>query len=536
LTNATTGNERIVPGQPPAEERSRRLARLARPAFRHWQFAIVVLGAIVVRVIVMAGYPPILWFNDSYNYVQDAITHVPDVVRPNGYPFFLDLLLPLHSPYPIALLQAAMGVGLGVASYALLRHRGLPWWGAILPALPVLSDSYELHLEHMVTADPLFSFLATIAVVILCWSDRPSVLTVAIAGLLIGYATVVRSAGEPLLVVVLVGLLARRVGWRRLLTVAVAGIVPIAAYMVWYHHSEGKYALTDSSGTFLYSRVSTFAECAKIKPPAKLQLLCDPTPPYLRPVSGEYIWTDNELLPDQKPDKSKTTPLYKLTHSSDTSVRFTPKINSLAGQFAKDAILAQPGDYLRVVIHDTLHTFDWNRQPDPEDYAGNGPAFQFVSGQELDTLIPPWAAPGPGYQDDLQAHQVYQARHDFGGQGLGNTRAVQPWERLLEMYQRYVYLPGTVLGVIVVIGLAGVLARWRRLGGLGLLPWLVGAMLIVAPPMTAGFSYRYVLAAMPAACLAAGLAFARRPGDKSVGALAADLRRHFSRGVAVEQE
>ena len=88
----------------------------------------------------------------------------------------------------------------------------------------------------------------------------------------------------------------------------------------------------------------------------------------------------------------------------------------------------------------------------------------------------------------------------------------------------------------MLIGAAGVLARWRRWGGVGLLPWLVGALLIVLPPMTAGFSYRYVLAAVPAACLAAGLAFARRPGEKSVGALAADLRRHFGRGVAVEQE
>jgi hypothetical protein len=532
LTNTTTGNERLVPDQPPAEERSPRLARLARPAFTHWQFTIVVLAAIVVRLIVMLGYQPILWFNDSYNYFQDAITHVPDEVRPNGYPFFLDLLLPLHSLYPVALLQAAMGVGLGVAIYALLRHRGLPWWGAILPTLPVLFDSYELHLEHMVTADPLFIFLATIAVVILCWSDRPSVLAVAIAGLLIGYATVVRSVGEPLLVVVLVCLLVRRVGWLRLGTVAVAGIVPIAGYMMWFHHSHGEYALTESSGTFLYSRVSTFAECSKIKPPVKLQLLCDPTPLQLRPVSGEYVWTSNEL----GRDKYKTTPLFKFTKTTDTGIRFTPKVNDPAGQFAKDAILAQPADYLRVVLHDTLHTFGWNRQPDPDDTAGNGPAFRFVTGQKLTSLIPAWAAPTGSFKRDLQSAQIYKARQDFGGPGLGNTTAVAPWVRLLQIYQRYVYLRGPFLAVIVLIGAAGAIGRWRRWGGVGLLPWLVGVMLIVLPPMTAGFSYRYVLAAVPAACLAAGLAFARRPGDKSVGALAADLRRHFGRGVAVDQE
>jgi hypothetical protein len=66
-----------------------------------------------------------------------------------------------------------------------------------------------------------------------------------------------------------------------------------------------------------------------------------------------------------------------------------------------------------------------------------------------------------------------------------------------------------------------------------LLPWLVGAVLIVLPAMTAGFSYRYVLAAAPAACLAAGLAFTRGPGEKSVGDLAAGRLR---RGRSVEQE
>jgi len=546
VTNATTGSDRIVPGQPSGEpgepgERRPLLARLVRPTITHWQFTIVALAAIVVRIVVILGYRPILWFNDSYNYVYDAVTHVPDETRPNGYPFFLDLLLALHSAYPLALLQAATGTVMGVAIYALLRHRGLPWWGASLPALPVLFDAYELHLEHMVTADPLFIFLVTIAVVILCWSDRPSILVTAVAGLLIGYASLVRSVGEPLLVVVLVSLLARRVGWRRLAAVVVAGIAPIAAYMFWFHASTGNYALTESSGTFLYGRVSTFADCARIKPPADLQVLCDPTPLDLRPASAEYIWTDNELAPDA----STTTPLYNLTHSTNTALRFTPYVNGLTGKFAKDAILAQPFDYLRVVTHDTLHTFGWNRQPDPDDYYGNGPAFQFVSSWEVNALIPWWAGPKDSaefsqwaaeYGNDTTARQIYAARLDLGGPGAGDTQVVAPWAHLIQTYQRYIYLRGTLLGIIVLIGVAGVLARWRRWGGIGLLPWLVGALLIVLPPMTAGFSYRYALAAVPTACLAAGLAFARRPGEKSAGALTADLRRHFGRGGAVEQE
>jgi len=530
LSNATTGSDRVIPDeQPPQEERGPRLARLTRPAVTHWQFTIVLAAAVVIRIIVILGYPPILWFNDSYNYVDDAVSHVPDVVRPNGYPFFIDLLLPLHSAYPLAILQAAMGVGMGVLIYALLRRRGLPWWGATLAALPVLFDSYQLHLEHMITADTLFIFLGTVAIVILCWNDRPSVPVMAVAGLLIGYATLVRSVGQPLLAVVLVAMLVRRVGWRRLVTLLVAGVVPIVVYMAWFNGSHGRFGLTESSGTFLYSRVSTFAECDKIQPSADVRALCDPTPPYLRPVSGEYLWADNENWPDNK----VTTPLFNLHHSADNRLRFTPKVNAMAEKFAREAILAQPVSYLHVVVDDTLHTFGWNRQPDPNNYYGNGPAFQFVSGKELNALIPWWVNPVRG---DAAANRIYQARQDFGGPGLGKTRAVQPWQHLLQVYQRYFYLRGTLLGLIVLIGAAGVVARWRRWGGIGLLPWLVGALMIVLPPMTAGFSYRYVLAAIPATCLAAGLAFAHRPGDKSVGARAADLRRHLRRRGAVDQE
>ena len=549
MSNATTGSDRVVPGQQPPEQRDSRLARLARPAVTHWQFTVVVAAAIAVRLIVILGYPPILSFDDSYNYLYDAFTHIPDQVRANGYPFFLELLLPLHSDYPIGLVQAAMGVVMGVLIYALLRHRGLPWWGAALPALPVLFDSYELHLEHMITADTLFIFLITVAIAMLCWSDRPSVPVMAVSGLLIGYATVVRSVGQPLLVVVLLAMLVRRVGWRRMAMLLVAAVVPIVAYMAWFHGVYGKYALTESRGPFLYSRVSTFAECSKIKPPADLLFLCDPNPPQDRPPASQYVWSDNDLPIN---GMVTYTPLYNDKQiGNDIGARFAPVINTETQQFAERAIEAQPVAYVRVVLKDILHTFGWNREPDPGGYYenanGNGPTFQFVSGEEMTEQIPWYATPIhlPGtpanaycdagcQQNDSQARLMQTAERDFAGKGLGSTRAVQPWERLIQIYQRYFYLHGTLLGLIVLIGAAGVLARWRRWGGIGLLPWMVGALLIVLPPMTAGFSYRYILAAMPAACLAAGLAFV--PGDKSVRALAADLRRHLGRGVAVEQE
>jgi hypothetical protein len=520
-----------VPGQqPPAGARNPLGARPVRAAAAHWPFGLVVVAAIAVRIVVILGYPPIFWFSDSYNYIYDAVTHIPDQVRPNGYPFVLDLLLPLHSDYAIGLLQAAMGVAMGIAVYALLRRRGLPWWGATLPALPVLFDAYELHLEHTVTADPLFIFLVTIAVVVLCWNDRPSVWTMAVAGLLIGYATLVRSVGEPLLVVALAGLLARRVGWHRvgwlrLAALLVAGVVPLAAYMFWFHQHEGKYALTESSGAFLYSRVSTFAECSDFNLPADLRFLCDPNPPQDRPPAGEYIWADNDLPVN---GKVTYTPLYQWSrYHPDTSLRFTATMNAETRQFAEHAIEAEPVAYARAVADDTVHTFGWSRQPDPNDWYGNGPNFRFVGTQEMNLQVPWYATPDhiPGtprdqpqsnsptwcdascQQSDDQARVIQVAERDFAGHGLGATKAVRPWARLLQLYQRFVYLPGTLLAVIVAIGAAGVLARWRRWGGVGLLPWLVGVLLIVLPPLTAGFSYRYVLAAVPVTCLAAGLAF-----------------------------
>ena len=165
----------------------------------------------------------------------------------------------------------------------------------------------------------------------------------AVAGLLIGYATLVRSVGEPLLVVALVGMLARRVGWLRL--AGPRGDRRRAHRRV--HALVPRYVRPVRAdrvlGPFLYSRVSTFAECSKINLPADLRFLCDPNPPQDRPPAGEYIWADNDLPVN---GKVTYTPLYQWSHyHPDTSLRFTATMNAKTRQFAERAIEAQPAAY-----------------------------------------------------------------------------------------------------------------------------------------------------------------------------------------------
>ena len=116
----------------------------------------------------------------------------------------------------------------------------------------------------------------------------------------------------------------------------------------------------------------------------------------------------------------------------------------------------------------------------------------------------------------------YSSPEAYYVRGNPETVVVNPFAALIRVYQRYVWLPGTVYGLILVLGLAGVVLRWRRAGRDALLPWLCSVALIVAPAATAEFDYRYVTTAVPFACLAAAMAFGRRARgeqpDASTGA------------------
>ena len=167
--------------------------------------------------------------------------------------------------------------------------------------------------------------------------------------------------------------------------------------------------------------------------------------------------------------------------------------------------------YAEAVLTDLGHTFGWNRTR--SDVTGSGPSFRFeahVTPVTRNSTL--WWV--------LHYSQDRNGLEHYAGPSLGQPTVVTPYSSFMIAYQKTFYLRGTLLGVILLIGAAGIIARWRRWGGLTLLPWAVAAALVVLPPMTAGFSYRYVLAVVPLACLAAGLAVTREPRSSRKAAAA----------------
>jgi hypothetical protein len=325
-------------------------------------------------------------------------------------------------------------------------------------------------------ADTLFLFLAMAAVTVALWPPRPSGRACLAAGLLLGLSSVVRPTGLPLLAVLAVWLLVRLApDWRRVLTgviaCSLAFAVPVLGYEGWYKTAHGEFAITDSTGVFLYSRVMTFADCSRMSLPADLLPLCTSVPPAKRPIAQAYIWRPGSPL-DRYPEP-----------------KFSPVVDKLAERFAIAAIEAQPLDYARAVADDTARSFDWNRPvfPDAQTYG----AYLF-SPQPL--AVP--AGPYRGYS----SVEAYYAR------GNPQTVVVNPFAVVIRDYQRYAWLPGTGYGLILLAGLFGIVRRWRRAGRAALLPWLCSLALVVAPAATAEFDYRYVTTAVPFACLAAAMA------------------------------
>jgi len=471
--------------------------------------------AVLVRVVAVLGYPAPMWFGDSPEYLESAIEGRPGKTRPSGYAFLLWLLKPFHSLTVVVSVQHAIGVLTGVLVYVLVWHAARPvlrrpWTPGMLGALataPVLLPVHQVALEHMLMSDALFTFLLLAAVVVVLWRRRMTWWLGALAGALAAATALTRSAGLPLIAVLLVAMLLRRAGWRACAGAVAAFVVPIAGYMFAFQHVHGEFAMAKAGSIWLYGRTAGFADCRIIDPRPELAVMCpEHTDPRISPAFAS-LWT-------------KDSPFRELP-----GWIYAERSDRLAGEFAREAIMEQPADYARVVVRDTLRAFEWERKPYPTPWTWL--QYEFPEGAS-------WS----DAQDRLAA----------GYDPEGETRVVDPWAEIMLGYQDRVVLPGTILGILLLGGLAGAVphvryrGRWQPMRAVRhwatgpLLPWGTSLALLVIPAATADFDYRYVLPAVPFACLALTLAALPpgrgRPWHGHPGATAGDEANQADAGTA----
>jgi hypothetical protein len=470
-------------------------ARLRELIARDPLFALALAVGAGLRLLAMLGYPGVLWFSgDSYVYLGAALRLRPDLSKTTGYSLFLKVLEPFHSLTLVAGVQHLMGLGIAVMIYVLARRSKVPKLWATVATLPVLLDGFEIEDEHMLMAEALFTFLVMLAMLLILWRYRTSWPVALVAGLLVGYAVVVRSEGLPILILFPAFMLWRAWrswhgsrywrGWLAAAAMTIGCAMPVLAYVGWFHSWTGNYNLTRSEGFYLWARVSSFAECSVIKPPADELKVCPTGSPSSRTPPGDYVW---------HAPQSHDVPGGPVSAAG----------NALLLNFDIRAIEAQPLGYIHSVASGLLLSLEWPRLKYPD--AGTVSYYYF----RLQPQVLPnrsWIPGGTAYQDAV----TY---------GHANpSTVVEPFAALIALYERIIYTYGPLFGLIVLTGLGGVLRIeglrqrrprlvWSRRVG-SMLPWVTGIVLLVFPIATVDFDYRYLLPVLPFICLAAGLAFA----------------------------
>ncbi len=518
------------------------LTRLRRLAGEHKLFTGALAVGALLRLLTCIGYPGALWFaGDSYVYVGAALRPQPNLSKATGYSFFLRLLEPAHSFTLVTGVQHVLGLLIAVMIYVLLRRNGVSKTWSAIATLPQLLDGYIIEDEHLIMAETVFTFLLMIALLMLLWKPRTRWWTAGVAGLLAGAAAIVRTEGLIMLAVLPLFLLLRGWSWKTLrgwgvaIVFTVGALIPYGAYSSWFHSHYSQfsvpvYSTTLSEGYYLWGRVSSFADCAVIKPTGDEAKVCPTQAIVDRDPPGDYIWHAKYV--HQHMDAICTVS-EKNGKPTKTCGPVSPAGNKLLTDFAVKAILAQPVDYAKTVVKDVMLSFGFPRI----GYPGSGTTyyynlhFQYV-GKDSHTgkpisLLPPghgkdvWIPGGTAYSDWLS----------YGHQAPGVVHKIVAAP--IAVYQRVVFTWGPLLAIIFLVGLGGlfsVTARRRGKGvksvvsaatlkslrlhwrprGTSMLPWVTAVALLVFPIAIADFDYRYLIPVIPFACLAAGLAFAPR--------------------------
>ncbi|WP_131981822.1 hypothetical protein [Actinomadura sp. 6K520] len=454
----------------------------------------MLVAGVVLRVGAVRAFRGTLWFNDSYDYLAIANDPFPHPLRPSGYGLFLWVLKPFHSVALVTALHHVAIVGLAVVGYRMLvRDFDVRRGWAALAVVPLLLDSFQIELEHLLLSDTLFTVLVFGAMLVVAKPGATGWRRAAMVGLLLGFAAVTRTVGAPLFLIVVLYLLVRRTRWPVYVALSLAFFLPVGAYATWYQQEHGRFAMSGTDGVFLWGRTAAFADCEAFTPPPDIARLCPHGEKGERLASSHQIWHEDSPL------------------GWTNGEAFDEQTNQDAQRFALWAIRNQPGDYVQVVAYDFfVRTFSWNRSQYPT--IGTEARYHFPT--KPTARNPDLPVLGAGDRRSVVDEYVH---------GPAPLHIVEPYAEYMRTYQERVRVPGTVLGIVLLVGAAGIV--WRRARARTALFWVSAVTLLAIPPVTVDFDYRYILPAMPFACFAAAMAWGRRlPGDPVPKRKAADER------------
>jgi hypothetical protein len=450
-------------------ENARVISRIS--SFQRWRlvvehapFLTLLLAGIALRWLVTGAYYPILMLQrDAYRYLELAAGEGGAGFRPVLYPLLIKPAVKLHNLVFVAVGQHVLGLAIAVLSYVLLRRLGAGRWLGAAAAAPVLLDAYNLNLEHYLLTETVFQVMVVGALALLLWHPRPALWAIAGAAVLIALAGTTRFVGLALIAPAAIYIAWTRMGWMRLAILAIAFSTVLLGYSAWRGTTSEIGGVAGKSGFFLYGRVASFSDCRKVTVAPDLRSLCLKEPPEER--GPNYGFFEMGLPP---------------------SVRTGPEAASRFRRFSLTIIRSQPLDYVAAVAADFARFFEPATPQSQEPYVAR---WRFVRSIEEADPNPYVERLGASPPASLGFSQDFAIDRSLAG--------------ALRSYQGVGYLWGPLLGVCLLIGLAG--AIWGRQGeGVNLraasaLFTLSAVTLLLIPVAVTVYHFRYAVASLPLA-------------------------------------
>jgi hypothetical protein len=422
---------------------------------------LVVVGVVLRLVAVVSWWPTTPTLDDGYQLYAET-NPFTDPQHPAGYGLIIAGLGAVTREVAVPVgLQHLGGIVSGLLLWAATRRVTGSAWAGLLPAAIVLLNPDQIFLEHAIMSESwaVLSTSAGLYAAVRAFDEpQPWWRWPLLAGVALGLATTIRTAGLLLIpVVVLALLLCRpqrlrrwRERWRAPFTAAAAAATVLVVFAAANATFGERFGVGPSSGWYLYGRAAQFADCGRFTPPPGTEVLCDDRPAAERPGAYYYLF-----------DPNAPAPRY---------IGSFGEHDELVGEWAKRAIRAQPGDFLSTAW-DYLSAY-W--------VPGSSPP-----GTELDPQLD-FTREGYVFVPAIeQSLEVFY--NDF------TIDEYRPGLEFLRGWHRLTRFGGVLLSIATLLTLIGLAVGTRR-SRVGVLAFGIGGLaLIVAPALTGNYVGRYTV-------------------------------------------